>query len=62
MKHSALTEQIKRSVIDVILASPLNVQSIPDDIERQIYEEIFNIIDTTMNAQSCFSFCHKKSS
>ena len=40
-----LSEDIKTKIIDYILESPLNIQVIPDDIERELYANIFNIID-----------------
>jgi hypothetical protein len=40
-----LTDRINKAIIDAILQSPLNVDFIPDDIERQMYERIFEVVE-----------------
>ena len=40
-----LSERIKKEIIEYIIASPLNIESIPDDIEREMYNRIFDCIN-----------------
>lgn len=40
-----ITYILQQRIIDIILDSPLNIQSIPDDVERKMYEAIFDAID-----------------
>lgn len=40
-----LAAQIEKSVIDVILKSPLNIDTMPDDVEREMYENIFQTVE-----------------
>jgi hypothetical protein len=46
MKDTKLiSDTIKNNIIDYILASPLNVDMITDDIEREIYDSILETIN-----------------
>jgi len=45
---SALTRQ----VIDLILASPLNISVIPDNIERELYAVMFNSLQKAFQTGS----------
>jgi hypothetical protein len=38
--------ELKDKLIDLLLESPLNIESIPDDVERQIYRFILEQLDT----------------
>ncbi len=40
-----LAQSINKSIIDVIMNSPLNIAFIPDDIEREMYEKILETIE-----------------
>jgi hypothetical protein len=44
-KNHVLADRIKQELISVILASPLNISFIPDDLERQMYDAIFTAIE-----------------
>lgn len=51
-----LARRLTEEIIDVILASPLNVDVIPDDVERDLYVQLF----CTLREQqwsSCFRGC-----
>lgn len=39
-----LAVKIRDTVIDTILASPLNIAGLDDTLERELYESIFNIL------------------
>jgi hypothetical protein len=66
-----IAEQIKTRIVDFIIASPLNVSFIPDDIEREMYNEILSAVEfyvvqptfrerVILSFKSCFSwFKHK---
>ena len=60
-KKEDLSEKIKDRIIDYILKSPLNVDFIPDDIEREMYENIFDVIEETIHndatGRCCNSIC-----
>ena len=43
-------------IIDIILQSPLNIESIPDDIERAIYEQILEALQSEVG-KSCARTC-----
>ena len=43
--HQQLAQDLKNSIIDVILASPLNIQVIDDQTERDLYLNILNVIE-----------------
>jgi hypothetical protein len=43
---------LHKAIIDAILASPLNITAIPDDLEREIYEAIFQTLDN-LDEQTC---------
>jgi hypothetical protein len=38
--------ELKDKLIDLLIESPLNIESIPDDVERQIYRFILEQLDT----------------
>lgn len=40
-----LSEELKKRIINYLIESPLNVDAIPDDIERQIYANILDVVD-----------------
>lgn len=44
--------RIKNQIISVILASPLNVPFIPDDIERDIYLAILSELEPILTSRS----------
>jgi len=41
--------KINKAIIDLIINSPLNIQSIPDDIEIEMYTKILEIIEENPN-------------
>jgi hypothetical protein len=45
MDNDQLAKSINTQIIDFILQSPLNVEFIPDEIERQMYEQILTIVE-----------------
>jgi hypothetical protein len=44
--------RIKNQIINVILASPLNIPFIPDDIERDIYLAILSELEPILTSRS----------
>jgi hypothetical protein len=46
-------EDLKNAIVDIILNSDLNIDSIPDDVEREIYSFIINQISASAGAFSC---------
>lgn len=42
------SEELKNAVIDIILNSGLNIESIPDEVEREIYNLIINQITNSV--------------
>lgn len=40
-----LTSVLKERIIDSILRSELNIEEIPDDVERRLYESILEVVD-----------------
>lgn len=57
-KSETLSEQIKNKIIDTILANEeLNMDSIPDHIERQMYEAILDILEKEIVDKKCSRFC-----
>ena len=50
-----LSERIKNEIVDYIIASPLNIQSIPDDIEREMYNRIFDCINSEFSSKTFVS-------
>lgn len=44
--------RIKNQIIDVILASPLNVPFIPDALERDLYLAIFNELEPIVTTRT----------
>lgn len=58
MNNEQLSENLEKIVIDIILHSPLNISVIPDEIERELYENIFNAIEEytqEIDSRRCFS-------
>lgn len=47
-------EKTVEALIDYILKSPLNIESIPDELERELYMNLYHILDEHMGA-SCFA-------
>jgi len=47
-------DELKDALIDLLLHSSLNVESVPDDVERQIYQFVLNQISTATTTVSCF--------
>lgn len=50
-------EDLKNAIIDIILSSGLNIESIPDDLEREIYSVIINQISTSTSMIKRIFFC-----
>lgn len=60
MSNHELSHIINEQIIDHILNSPLNISTIPDDIEREMYHKILYIIEenlTSANTQAQLSSC-----
>lgn len=66
-KMHADAERFHKILIDILLKSPLNISVIPDDLEREMYELMFEavehvVIDTdysecVASTKSCFKSC-----
>ena len=59
-----LTTLLKQRIIDVILKSELNMQNIPDELERKLYENILDVLELELGKGNCVSlfqqlFCCK---
>jgi len=52
MSNNKIAQELNTRIIDFILASPLNIASIPDDIERAMYMQILVVIETHMRQPS----------
>lgn len=48
-----LAQTLHARLIDVILASPLNIPSIPDDVEHEMYESILQALHESLSRESC---------
>jgi len=46
-----LTAKIHTEIINLILQSPLNIDIIPDELERQMYEKIFEIVENGISKE-----------
>ena len=60
-KNDKLAEQIHTKIIDYILASPMNIELIPDDIERQMYETILDVISFELGRSDDPNGCVRQS-
>lgn len=58
-RNVKLANKLHKTIIDIILASPLNIPMLPDDIEREMYERIFLVIDEHVNP-TCWNGMYKK--
>ena len=38
------SNQLADRIIDTILESPLNIRALPDDVERELYENIYRVV------------------
>lgn len=47
-------DELKDAFVDLLLQSSLNLESIPDDVERKIYHFVLNQISTASTTVSCF--------
>jgi hypothetical protein len=58
VEKKTISEKIKNRIIDLILNSKLNIESIPDDLERQMYESILDVIeDQVVGCKCCTPKC-----
>jgi hypothetical protein len=57
MDNKEISESIKKKIIDFIIESPLNIQSIPDDIEGELYNKIFEAIEGILINQENTNTC-----
>lgn len=48
-----VANEIHKKIIDYILSSSLNISFIPDDIEREMYENIFEIVSLAYDTKTC---------
>lgn len=51
LEQQQQAERIKNQIVNLILESPLNVDFIPDDIEREIYLAIFNELEPILKSR-----------
>ena len=51
--NEQLANEIHIKIIDYILSSSLNISFIPDDIEREMYENIFEIVSLSLQTEKC---------
>jgi hypothetical protein len=47
-------EELKNAIVEIILNSSLNIESIPDDVERELYSFLINQISNAAGTVSCF--------
>lgn len=54
--------QLHNLIIDTILNSELNIDSIPDDLEKELYGVLLKVLQEKilLNPKCCFSFLKKK--
>ena len=48
------TNKLAEAIVERILESKLNITLIPDELERDLYLTIFNILEEELSAQGCF--------
>lgn len=48
-KKKTQGQTIKESIINILLSSPLNIDTIPDDIEAEMYNAILDSLETSCN-------------
>jgi hypothetical protein len=46
-------EELTNAIVDILLRSNLNIESLPDEVEREIYSFIINQISASSGAVSC---------
>jgi len=44
---------IHSKIVDIILNSRMNIERIPDDIEREMYMNILSVLEDTLPKTSC---------
>lgn len=54
MSISSNTNLLHSKIIDIILNSSLNIQAIPDDVERELYYSIFTVLEEATRKSNCF--------
>lgn len=47
-------EELKNAIVDILLNSSLNIESIPDEVERELYSFLINQISNAAGTVSCF--------
>ena len=52
-----ISETIKYRIIEYILASPLNINSIPDDVEREIYNQVLDVLNQVLSSEIITKKC-----
>lgn len=55
----SLSKTIHEQIINYILESPLNIDIIPDNIEREMYERIFHIVQDVITSDTFWQRCKK---
>jgi hypothetical protein len=55
--NEKLSRRLHKEIIDRILNSSLNLEMVPDDLEREIYERIFTTIEDTLYRENIFCTC-----
>lgn len=58
MKSTELAKTIHEKIVNYILASPLNITFIPDDIERKMYECVVNTISRNIQTEDLTRLIH----
>lgn len=54
-----LSTLLKQRIIDAILKSELNMEDVPDDLERKLYENILDVLELELQNGNCNSLCQK---
>lgn len=65
MKITPFSQKISQQVIDFIMNSDLNLENVPDEFERLLYERVFKAlqeieIENTCSLLKCFQCLKKK--
>lgn len=48
MDVKELSDILKKEIIEFIIASSLNIDSVPDEIEREMYDKIFTVLENIL--------------
>lgn len=63
MKITPFSQKISQQVIDFIMTSDLNLENVPDEFERLLYERVFKALEEIEIENACslkiFKCCKK---